>query len=134
MLCGCVSWVLTKDIESKIPRTQRRMLRMMLGSGRRRMTNVTNDSDSSDDVESLQNSDSHAGAGVSEVSDESDLLEPWVDWKKRVTRTVEAQLGRLGMENWINAQRRREFRWARRVVCLSADRWAFLTFFGSQTR
>ena len=37
LLYGCAAWNLTKDMERRVRSTQRKMLRMMIGSGRRRL-------------------------------------------------------------------------------------------------
>jgi len=50
-LYGIASLVLTKESEAKIQRTQRRMLRMMLGAGRRKQPNNDSEHKSSDDAD-----------------------------------------------------------------------------------
>ena len=41
------------------------------------------------------------------VTDETDLLEPWVDWIQRSTREAEKHLAALPIEEYIVLQRRR---------------------------
>eukprot|EP00973_Karenia_brevis_P030565 4215828-Karenia_brevis.AAC.1 len=61
MLYGCEAWTLTQNLEARIRRTQRKMLRMILGSGRRKM--------------------------ISE--DGCETVETWVDWVQRTTHRAE---------------------------------------------
>ena len=111
VLYGCPCWTLTKDLENKLKTTQRRMLRMILSSGRRHATTPEphatttrrhDDETIHDDVE----------------------LEPWSEWLKRTTRQVEEQMRALKYEGWVQQCRRLKWRWAQRVAAMSSDRWA----------
>ena len=55
--------------------------------------------------------------------DDDDNLEPWVDWIRRCTHDAEAQMKALGLEDWVTTQRRRKWRWARRVATDTLGKW-----------
>eukprot|EP00973_Karenia_brevis_P004692 644076-Karenia_brevis.AAC.1 len=52
-------------------------------------------------------------------------LESWVEWLKRTTTEAEQHLAKNQIDDWITAWRRRVWRWASRVACLSVERWAY---------
>eukprot|EP00973_Karenia_brevis_P044465 6158504-Karenia_brevis.AAC.1 len=79
-------------MEIEFRTAQRRMLRKVLGAGRRLRDKEPVTDDSSDD-DTVDSSDS---GGVVQPE-----LEPWSIWLKRVTCTVEAANARLGIEDWI---------------------------------
>ena len=83
MLCGSAAWTLTKELESKIRRTQRKMLQMMMRSGRR----------------------------VVESSEAGVTLEPWVDWIRRVTHAAEEHMGKLNVRDWLEAHSAAKRQW-----------------------
>ena len=120
MLYGSSSWVLTKETEHILTRTQRRMLRMVLGSSRRRqLTEPEPESASSHGVDSQCEEEV-----ANDNADEDDHLEPWVDWLKRTTHYIEDQLTHLNIESWVHQARRRIWNWAQRVANQPPDRWA----------
>ena len=95
--------------------TQRKMLRWMLGSGRRIC---------SAEAEETSDADEH-----SEPEDETELVqhevaEDWVTWIKRTTRIVESQLDKAQLEHWVKGQRRRYWRWAGQLARMEPGRWA----------
>jgi len=51
-------------------------------------------------------------------------LEPWVDFIKRTTREAEERLDRLKIEDWVTAQRRRKWNFARRVATQERSWWS----------
>ena len=58
-------------------------------------------------------------------------LESWTSWVRRITRTVEAQLGKCRMDDWLTAWRERVWRWAHRVATAESNslqyaRWALV--------
>jgi len=144
VLYASCTWTLTRRLENLVTRTQRRMLRMILGAGRRRAnTDVAqpaaaqettyeqaagerneNDDDDGDDVTSdvvsiASEVDLHFKTVVRETGD----LEPWHEWIRRCTRQVETHLEKIGIESWIVQARRQKWRWAGRVANYTADRW-----------
>ena len=94
MLYGCAAWTLTKDLENKVRRTQRRMLRMILGSGRRANTTTP------------------------------DGVDTWVEWVRRTTREAETCLQELQLDDWITTHRRQKLEWARRLAVEKNRTWA----------
>ena len=107
VLYGSETWTLTKDMERALKTTQRRMLRAILGQGRRRIqvqteqttTQGTADSEE-EEVEDPPEEDSR------------DELEPWVEWIKRVTHNVESSLKRLKIKTWVEQAKKRKWRFA----------------------
>ena len=97
VLYGAATWVMTSPMESRLQRCQRRMLRMILGRGRRRVQTNT-------------------GLG--------DTVEPWVDWVKRSTREAESKMDDLSMDTWVTAQRRLKWAWAQKVQQSSSNTWS----------
>ena len=98
MLYGCQTWTMTAALEKKLRTTERRMLRLILGHGRRKQL--------------------EPGHGAETV------LEPWVDWIKRVTHEAEAKLESLEIESWVNTCRRRKWQWAATLTQMDTSRWA----------
>ena len=106
VLYGSETWTLTAEMARLLKTTQRRMLRMILGQGRRRIQRARGDTnegqnsgDSDDDVDDAQDH-------------EEDVLEPWVDWIRRVTHNVEGSLQRLKIRTWNEQARKRKWRFA----------------------
>ena len=97
MLYGCAAWTLAKNLECQVRRTQRRMLRMILGSGRRTATSENG----------------------------SDELEPWVDWVRRTTHEAEARLKKLNFDDWVTVHQRVKIEWAQKLATEDRHTWAF---------
>ena len=88
------TWTLTAEWETSIKTTQRRMLRWMLGAGTKKLE--------------TEQAESEDGPEPGEVTEDLDLgLEPWVDWIIRTTGIVEGQLGKLALDDWVTAVRRK---------------------------
>ena len=93
---------------------QRKMLRSILGQGRRRITHA---SQSEQDSGSEHELESNTG----EVQEE---LEPWTDWIQRVTHNAEESLEKLKIKTWVEQARRRKWRWAAKIFCeAEQDKW-----------
>ena len=124
VLYGSECWTMTKMMESALKRTQRKMLRMVLGHGRRLVQTGTVDPDSSgEDVQSNVSNTVHPEDEPPE--DPRDNLEPWVDWIKRVTHDVEERIKQLGMRNWTEEARLRKWKWAQSLyVGEISERWS----------
>ena len=116
-LYGCGAWTLTKEREVKIRSAQRRMLRWILGSGRRPVVATKLESGNSNGSNSSGSNFSDSGS-VSEPEvefepEEADMShEAWLDWVKRTTQFVEEQLIKTGLEDWVRATRRKIWTWA----------------------
>ena len=127
VLYGSECWTTTKHLEDVLRTTQRKMLRMVLGRGRRRVENQDGET---------SGSDVQSNAGEGEMSDvqavvngEGEELEPFVDWIRRVTHEAESRLQGLKQKTWVENARTRKWRWASRVLCTHAeDRWARIAY------
>ena len=118
LLYGCESWAPTKDNLMKITRCQRRMLRLLIGHGRRRVVH-TSPSLSSTSSSSCSSSRSSSSSSVS-----TDFLEPWSDWISRVTREAEDRLQHCGISDWVTKYKRRKWTWCYRLATMDHTRWA----------
>jgi hypothetical protein len=114
VLYGSGSWVLTHDTASLLKKTQRRMLRTMFQKGRRPQTNIGSDD---------QSSTSEQGSQTLEPDQAEEILEPWVDWIRRVTHEIEGYASAAAVEDWVLAHRRRLFTWAGHVSRRGDNRW-----------
>ena len=52
-----------------------------------------------------------------------EVLEPWVDWIRRVTHRVEEQARKLNIQNWTTRARAAKWKWARQIASHGPDRW-----------
>ena len=50
-------------------------------------------------------------------------LEPWVEWIKRCTHEVETRMRKLKLDDWIATQRRRKWRWVRKLAKTTDADW-----------
>ena len=95
LLYGCEAWTLIKEHEDRLQSTQRKMLRMILGSGRQRIIAET----CADSVD--VDSDAHESLCIAPDMGNAEVLEPWTEWIKRVTHRAEDQLEKLNIQSWI---------------------------------
>ena len=107
VLYGAETWTLTKEMERALRTTQRRMLRAIFGQGRRRIERTTESASAQENGDSEEDGDN----GTLE-EDDKDLLEPWVEWIRRVTHNVENNLKRLNIKTWVEQGRKRKWRFA----------------------
>jgi hypothetical protein len=103
--------------------TQRKMLRMMLGSGRKPPAQVVNAdalSESTTDDDGLHNAEDD------NENDDDDFLagESWVEWIKRTTHCAEACLRKARVADWIEEQRKRYFKFAGHTARRTDGRWS----------
>jgi len=119
VLYGSETWTLTAEMARLLKTTQRRMLRTILGQGRRRTQRVlepTSDDDKSEDL-----GDDFANA----QDDDRDELEPWVDWIRRATHDVENSLQKLKIKTWIEQARKRKWKFAAELYSGSGEqKWS----------
>ena len=101
-LYACTSWTTTKELDTKLQRAQRRMLRLILGAPRRI---IHHDHD---------------------VQDSTTTMEPWPESIIRSTHRVEAALHDLNIESWPTTYLRRKWRWAARIAQQDYMRWSRL--------
>ena len=117
ILYGCASWTTTTDLTTKILRTQRRMLRLIIGTPRRRtatLPRTTDTSSSQDHDRAPQHND-------------DDDLEPWPQYIKRATATAEKIANNLRIPAWDTTFWRRKWRWATRIANQPRNRWTYLS-------
>ena len=141
ILYAAETWTLTVELENRLRRTQRQMLRMILHAPRRKQNTPTlsrqtqqltthydatfhspheNGSSASDNDSA--STTSHQ-VTIPPPNENDDDLEPWTEWIKRCTRLVENQMKRLKLEDWVTLQRRRKWRWARKLATKSEFNW-----------
>ena len=113
VLYGCETWALSTELEHRLQKTQRQMLRMILRVPRRVIHAHT-------DTESSGTSDESQDA----IEDSTENLEPWVDWIKRSTHEAERRMKELKLEDWVSLHRRRKWKWARRVAISELPNWS----------
>merc|ERR1712129_653132 len=111
----------------KLRTTQRKMLRWMLGSARKK---IQVEASSNQDEQNRQVSDNESECTNSEPEEEEDetaqsqeVLEDWVEWLKRTTGLTDQWLQKLHIEDWVRQQRRNQWRWAGHVTRLLDQRW-----------
>jgi hypothetical protein len=110
VLYGSGTWAMTETRCRALQTTQRKMLRQILGQGRRKHnpeTKPTTANDTEDNVE----------------DDAKEVLEPWVDWIRRVTHDVLGIADGLNLPEWAEEQRRRKWRWAGHTARRTDGRW-----------
>ena len=113
VLYGCETWALSSELEHRLRKTQRQMLRMILRAPRR--LNVENQDDESDGTsepdrdEILDNNTEH--------------LEPWADWIRRTTHEAERRMKELRLDDWVSLHRKRKWRWAQKVATSHTHNW-----------
>ena len=127
VLYGAECWTMTKAMDQVLQRTQRRMLRLMLGQGRRRLEPLHHDAASSgSDVQSNTSKNGQPDDNLDEKLE--DNLEPWVDWIKRVTHSVEASLKRLKIKNWVEQAREKKWKWAAKMWAENTnEKWSTIS-------
>ena len=122
VLYGAGTWTLTKEMERALRTTQRRMLRAILGQGRRKIERTTESTHAEENGNSEEDGDNETPE-----EDDRDLLEPWVEWIQRVTHNVENILKRLNIKAWVEQARKRKWRLAAELYSGRGDqKWTHL--------
>ena len=115
-LYGSSSWSLKRQDEQEVNVAQRRMLRAILGKGRRIVereeTSSTEDQHESND-----------GAQDDSSMEDEGQLESWADWFQRTTTEVRSAMTKLKMDDWVTTVRKWQWKWASKVVQHDAQRW-----------
>eukprot|EP00973_Karenia_brevis_P025244 3482036-Karenia_brevis.AAC.1 len=114
LLYGAGTWTMNAAREAKLQTAQRKMLRWMVGSGRRTVNTHQDDSQDSDEENSEPEDD----------QEQDVMLEPWEEWVRRVTHFAEEQLRHCSMEDWIVCQRRRKWKLAGHLARRVDGRWS----------
>lgn len=153
ILYGCEAWTLTSELENRLRRTQRQMLRMILHAPRRRhdtqntaipttttqqqvlhststaestpeqVSDTREAEEEDDDDDDVRSSDPSNTPQPQDTVDPLDDLEPWVEWLRRCTHEAEAHMKKLHLGDWVAQQRRRKWRWASRLATTETDAW-----------
>ena len=142
VLYGAECWTMTAGREQKLKVAQRRMLRKMLGSGRRAKPEgageqheetepegadagqgVGSKSSSDNDVSSEDDDDSQ-GAEEADDEDKKDK-ESWVEWMRRTARVACLAMEKANVPDWVEEQRRRKWRWAGHIMRRDDMRWSW---------
>ena len=121
VLYGAGSWTMTQELDSKLRKAQRQMLRSIFQKGRRRMPQVMGDGDGHSSTESSESENVDVACDAP-----GEELEPWHEWIKRTTHEIEGDLSRWRVEDWVTAQRRRYYRWAGHIAHRNDNRWSAL--------
>ena len=121
VLYACSAWTMTTDLCNRIRRAQRQMLRMILGSPRRRTTPQptcppTPTANSTDVDPNPNDVDSDASSTKLPPVEEEQSLEPWADWVQRCTHEAEQQLRKLGIQDWNSIQKQRKTKTAAHIA------------------
>eukprot|EP00973_Karenia_brevis_P090885 12404833-Karenia_brevis.AAC.1 len=98
------------------------MLRWILGAGRQ----IQAPPNAEMNEESASSDTSSSSTTETEKDDEDELthLEPWIDWIRRTTHLAEGSLKRAGLEDWVRAVRRKQWRWAGHLARRTDGRWS----------
>ena len=112
---GASSWTLTAELCRQLKSTQRKMLRMILGSGRQRLKRRTSS------ASGLTDSSATSPDTDAKIGDEN--VESWIQWVVRTTQTIETHAVRNKIDDWCLTWRRRTWRFARRVAYDSSGKW-----------
>ena len=149
ILYGTASWALTVELENRLRRTQRQMLRMIMSSPRRRRPYEHNNTNNTTDIPTQPNTPSqseqhplhnnindneHTDSNESDVDsttpeiqipldNEAEDLEPWSDYIRRCTHEAERLIKDLSIDDWVSQHRRRKWRWAAKVATDTRDKW-----------
>eukprot|EP00973_Karenia_brevis_P079586 11042333-Karenia_brevis.AAC.1 len=111
---------MSADRDRKLRSTQRRMLRLITGIGRKSVLHRVatggeeslNGTDSSDDSLSSQMQTMFLTDADSSSLQEEANLEDYTEWVRRATHIAEGEWKRAGLEDWVTMQRRWAWRWA----------------------
>ena len=118
VLYGSGSWTMSADRERLLRTTQRRMLRILLGSFRRpdsASCSTLSDAGESEEKEETQQDGE---------DDYMEIGETWVEWMQRTTHILEAHMKKTGLEDWVVIQRRRKWRLAGHCARRVDQRWS----------
>ena len=120
VLYGSGTWTMTQAREAKLRVHQRKMLRWMIGCGRKQgngHAEVGEKDEEEEEPEPREEEDEIAAEGP--VG-----LESWIDYIRRVTGIAEECLKHAKLEDWIAGQRRRKWRWAGHTARRHDGRWS----------
>ena len=80
------------------------------------------------DIVDDASSSTSVGDGAEEVasacSEPLEVVEPWVDWIRRVTAEVEEWNAKLSIQPWLEIVRRKKHQWAGHLARRNDERWS----------
>jgi hypothetical protein len=123
VLYGSCTWTMTADLEKRLRSTQRRMLRWIIGVGRKTAQHNQVGRCSSENSSSSTTS-AEDEPPDEEIGEDEQGGETWVEWVQRATRIAEGHLLKANMEEWTANQRRRLFKWAGHAARREDGRWS----------
>ena len=110
-LYSCETWILKQDQQKRLSTTQRKMVRAMLGAKRHAVISPSSSSSSA------------VSSGSHSIDDEE--LEPWPEFLKRTARMVDAQLQNTNLDDWYTLWRKRQWKWAGKLLQQSRYQWSY---------
>jgi hypothetical protein len=123
VLYGSGTWTMTTARDNELRTVQRKMLRAMLGKGRKQVAPCSLDGVVTEPMEASSTNSYSMDVAEASMGDE-EVTESWVEWKKRVTREALMAMERAGVPDWVEEQRRRTWRWGGHVARRTDGRWA----------
>ena len=126
ILYACTSWTLTKDLATTLIRTQRRMLRLTIGTPRRLQQHQQQDGNILPDTQHDNSTSIDDNLTQFIHQTQNDSLEPWSEYIQRSTRIADAAMTRHNITDWVTTYYRRTWRWAQRITNLPTNRWSHL--------
>eukprot|EP00973_Karenia_brevis_P050869 7065207-Karenia_brevis.AAC.1 len=112
VLYGSEAWTLTKEMQQKLQRSQRRMLRLLVGTPRRTETDHRSSQPREEfDDERSEDAEVDVPAELAAAEAES-TTESWIQWVQRATHEANELLDKLHIEDWVTTWRRRVWKFA----------------------
>eukprot|EP00973_Karenia_brevis_P074997 10421148-Karenia_brevis.AAC.1 len=101
------------------------MLRIVLGSGRRKQqaNSSTSNSSTTSGADVASNGASSSLDSTSESSSE-EQIETWTEWLQRATHQVEEQLSKIGIDSWVTKCRKIKFQRVGQTLQMKDSRWS----------
>ena len=124
ILYACGTWTMSAYSEMQLRTTQRKMMRSILGSGRKRRQEAKPASSSSVHSDKDKSDKCDSDIDTAKEKHTSDGVEPWMEWIQRVTGIAEHEARKAKVPDWVEEQRRRKWRWAGHLMRRSDGRWS----------
>ena len=121
LLYGSGAWTMTARLGRRLRTTQRRMVRWIVGVGRKRKpantAGETIGARSNSDASSRSSSSSQEPTTDEEEHDEDkEEEESFVEWIQRATGISEVHMKKAGIDEWVSGQKRRKFKLAGHIA------------------
>ena len=124
---ACGTRTTTEERERKLRTTQRKMLRWIVGVGRR--TQKTDSQSGQKDEEEQSDEEEHpepeeCAHSPEKEDEEKQEGESWVDWIRRSTHIATYHLQKLNIDDWVTKSRALKWSWAGHVARRRDGRWS----------